>query len=632
VAFPALLCENAPVTEPGEAELWRSLFDGSPDYIFTVALDGRITSLNHPGPGRSSDEFVGLTVFDAALPEDRPAVAALLARVTASGKAEIHVGSSKDPDGRLSCYESRFIPVLRDGAVVSFVVVTRDVSAERQAREDLVASEQRFRTLIENSADAICLFDADGLILYANPSTKRVLDYDPQSLVGVNGWTLLHPDDHAAMQNVLEQLLAGPATSIEIPRYRLRRRDDGWRWVEAMATNLFAVPSVGALMARIRDVTSRVQLEEQLRQSQKMEAIGLLAGGVAHDFNNLLTVVLGCAESALRTAPLDEPISRDLAQIKQAAEGAAQLTQKLLTFSRRQIRQTADFDLCDLLRGFGSLLGRVLGEDIAVDLVLPPSPLLIEGDQAQLQQVVLNLATNARQAMASGGRLRLAARALTPNRCELTVADTGEGMSDETRARVFEPFFTTRPGGTGLGLSVVYGVVQDHHGSLEIESERGRGTTVRVELPLCGGAAARPLRARPKVLGGSETLLVAEDEPLLRELVARELRRLGYTVLLASDGEEAARIFERERDRIAAVVLDVIMPRLGGRQAFVRMEELRPGVPVLFVSGYAPEAAGIAELVASGRVALVPKPFLTSELASRIRALLDRERGRPTSA
>jgi two-component system cell cycle sensor histidine kinase/response regulator CckA len=500
----------------------------------------------------------------------------------------------------------------------------RRAVAERTDRGE--AGEERFRTLIENSADAICLFDAQGVVQYANPSTRRILDYEPESLVGQNGWTLIHPDDHPVMHKVMEQLTAGPGTSVEVARYRLRHRDGSWRWVETVATNLLEVPSVRAFMANYRDVTGRVRLEEQVQHAQKMEAIGLLAGGLAHDFNNLLTVVLGCAESALRVTPADQSISQDLANIKAAAEAAAQLTQKLLTFSRRQIRQTAVYDLCELVRGFGPLLARVLGEDIAVELALPPAPLLVEGDQAQLQQVLLNLATNARQAMPEGGRLRVAVRALGSDRCELEVVDDGEGMTRETRARVFEPFFTTRAGGTGLGLSVVFGVVQDHQGSVEVDSEPGRGTTVRVQLPVHRGMASAPAARAPALVGGSETLLVGEDEPLVRDLVVRELRRLGYTVLVAGDGEEAARLFEQENDRIALVLLDVVMPRLGGRQAFARMEALRPGVRALFMSGHAPEATGVAELVATGRVALVQKPFRTAELAAQIRALLDRGR------
>jgi PAS domain S-box-containing protein len=603
---------------------WFSLFESSPDYIFTADLDGRITSLNRTEPGRSRDEFVGRSVFDTAQPEERPAVAALLARVTTTGKAEIHYGSALDPQGRLSAYETRFIPVRRDGRVVSFVGLTRDITAERETREALTASEARFRSLIENSADAICLFDSAGAIQYANPSTRRLLDYDPQSLVGVSGWTLIHPDDHAAMMKVMQELLAAPGTSMEVGRYRLRHRDGSWRWMETVATNLLDVPSVRGVMANYRDVTTRVRLEEQVQQAQKMEAVGLLAGGLAHDFNNLLTVILGCAESALQESRPDQPITEDLNHIKQAAEGAAQLTQKLLTFSRRQIRQTSIFDLCELLRGFGSLLARALGEEIAVEQTLPPGPLLIEGDQAQLQQVLLNLATNARQAMPGGGRLRLAARALGPERCELEIADSGEGMSSETRKRIFEPFFTTRPAGTGLGLSVVFGVVQDHRGSVEVNSEPGHGTRVRIQLPLRAGAVPLPAGKTPAVMtGGSETLLVADDEPMVRNLVVRELQRLGYTVLAAGDGEEAVQLFEREGPRIDLVVLDLTMPRLGGRQAFARMEASRPGVRALFMTGHAPQSTGLAELVASGRAALVQKPFRAAQLAAQIRALLD---------
>jgi two-component system cell cycle sensor histidine kinase/response regulator CckA len=611
--------------EPSAEDLWRSFYDNAPDYIFTADVEGRITSVNRTDEGRSRDEFVGRTIFDVTPSSDHPAVAAVLRRVTATKQAEIYVGSGVDRQGRRSCYETRFIPVLRDGQVLSFVGITRDVTAERQARAALSASEELFRTLIEKSADAITLFDASGVIRYANDSTRRILDYEPSSLVGVNGWSLIHPDDHPSMRKVMEQLMAGPGTSVQATRYRLRHRDGSWRWVETVATNLFDVPRIQAVMANYRDVTDRVLLEEQVQHAQKMEAVGLLAGGLAHDFNNLLTVVLGFAESAMQSVPPGE-VADDLAHIKQAAEGAAQLTQKLLTFSRRQIRQVAVIDLCELVRGFGPLLGRALGGDIAVDLSLPPGPLFIDGDQAQLQQLLLNLATNARQAMPSGGRMRMAVRALGPDRCQLEVNDTGVGMTRETRARIFEPFFTTRPGGTGLGLPVVFGVVQDHRGTVEIDSEPGRGTTVRIQLPLHQGKVGGSGGKAPAPSGGTETLLVAEDEPLVRNLVVRELRRLGYQVLATNDGEEAAGLFERERDRIDMVVLDVIMPRLGGRQAFAKMESLRPGLRALFMSGHAPEATGVAELVHSGRVGLVQKPFRANELASQIRALLDRGR------
>ncbi|MGC3997068.1 MAG: ATP-binding protein [Anaeromyxobacter sp.] len=387
----------------------------------------------------------------------------------------------------------------------------------------------------------------------------------------------------------------------------------------------------------------------QLYHAQKLEAVGRLAGGVAHDFNNLLTAIVGFASLLKEEMRPDDPERGTVDAILQSAHRGAHLTKSLLAYSRKQVLQRRPVDVAEVIRGVERLLHRVIGEDVELRLELPAGPLVAVADPSQLEQVLLNLCTNARDAMPSGGRLRIVAgRApategagggpARPASVAITVIDTGRGMAPEELERIFEPFFTTKePGkGTGLGLAIVYGIARQHGGDVEVESEPGRGTTMRVLLPAHEGPAdappaPAPVRSAPR---GRETVLLAEDEPLVREALRRALAGAGYEVIVAADGDEAVARFEAHRDRIAACVLDVVMPRRNGLEAAEAITRACPGLPVLLASGYAADALEERGLLPA-EATFITKPVTPADLLATLRKRLDEAssaRARPATA
>jgi signal transduction histidine kinase/ActR/RegA family two-component response regulator len=388
--------------------------------------------------------------------------------------------------------------------------------------------------------------------------------------------------------------------------------------------------SIADVAALALEESKRLALEEQLRQSQKMEAIGLVAGGISHDFNNLLNIILGYAELAARQLPDGHPAAGHLGQITSACARAAQLIRKILTFSRGSVLSVEPLDFGQVLREFSGLLTRVLGDDIELSVSASDETMIVHADRTHLEQILLNLCTNARQAMPQGGRLTLDAKpeqvdGESPGRyVHLRVADTGHGIDDATMSRLWEPFFTTKTEGTGLGLSVVYGIVRQHGGLIRAESRVGHGSTFHVFLPLHHELAPRP--AAPPVsldLRGRETILVVEDEPLIRELLKESLSALGYTVLGVGSGEEAVRTFFEHPEAVDLVILDVVMPRVSGLDTLARMQEAKPGIKALFISGHAPDSARLAEQLRAAGRAFLPKPFHLEMLAAKVRAILD---------
>jgi len=535
--------------------------------------------------------------------------------------------------------------LIRLGPAISGALAYAQSQADKQVAESaLRISERRFRALVEESWDAVALFAGDGTILYGSPATTRLLGYELTEFVGRNAIELIHPDDRAGVLLRLQDALAAPRAPVQVAA-RVRHKNGSWRYLEGVFTNLIDDPSVGAIVNNYRDVTDRRILEEQVMMSQKMEAIGRLAGGVAHDFNNILTAIGGYSDLLLADLPPDDRRRHDVEEIHQATQRAAALTQQLLAFSRRQVLQPKVINLNALVPDIEKMLRRLIGEDILFATVLHPRLGNVRADPGQLEQVIVNLAVNARDAMSDGGRLTIETRnveldeaytaehpAVKPGRYVLlAVTDTGVGMDEETKARIFEPFFTTkvRGKGTGLGLATVYGIVQQTGGHIWPYSEPGRGTTMRVYLPRVDAPAdpiEHPRDAAPETLRGSETILVVEDEAPVRAVTRQLLERNGYTVLEAPDGAAALALVDGAAGgrHIDLLLTDVIMPGMSGRELAAQLNARRPNLRVLFMSGYTDDAVVRHGMLEPG-LAYLEKPFRPTALLRKVRGVL-RER------
>jgi PAS domain S-box-containing protein len=483
--------------------------------------------------------------------------------------------------------------------------------------------------------DLLCVAGFDGYFKDLNPAWETTLGWTIEELRARPFGDFLHPDDAASLSGA--SLPATPGEAKTTFENRFRCKDGSYRW---LLWNAAAVPGQSLIYAIARDITEQKRLEEQYRQSQKMEAVGRLAGGIAHDFNNLLTVILGYSEIAARNLNDADPLSDMIEEIKKAAERAELLTRQLLAFSRKQILQPNRLDINALLADTRSMLGRLIGED--VDILLLPGPDLwpVRVDRGQLEQVIMNLAINARDAMPMGGKISIETAnakldgnyvAANPDAhvgdyVMLAVSDTGCGMDAATKARIFEPFFTTKEPerGTGLGLATVYGIVKQSGGHIEVQSQPGQGATFRIYLPREQDpllAGKRPV-ALDKTPSGSETVLVVEDEDAVRALTRLALQRKGYSVLEARHGEEALVIANQYRGPIHLLLTDLVMPKLSGRQLAEHLLQARPLVKVLYVSGYMDDAI-IRQGLMMASTAFLQKPFSPEALAQKVREVLD---------
>jgi len=467
-----------------------------------------------------------------------------------------------------------------------------------------------------------------------------VLGYKPSEYTGKNAFSFVHPDDLPRVSHAFLEAL-GSNGNTPLLSFRFRHRDGSYRVLEGVGNNLLADPVVAAIVFNSRDITERKRLEEQFLQAQKVQAIGQLAAGVAHDFNNILTAILGYSDMLLMMVKPGDPQQGHAAGIKQAAIRAAALTRQLLAFGRKQILQPVVLDLNNSIAEMDKMLRRLLGADVNL-ITLPHQKLgRVKADPGQVEQVILNLAINARDAMPKGGKLTLQTDNVTLDaeyarqRPEvqagdyvmLAVSDNGTGMTPEVRARLFEPFFTTKEmgKGTGLGLATCHGIIKQSGGHIAVYSELGQGTTFKVYLPRVTEqlTAVTETDQSGDLPRGVETILLVDDEPMVRELGASMLGKLGYTVLTANNGRQALNLIHADRARqIDLLVTDVIMPEMGGRDLADFMRWVSPETRVIFCSGYTEDVASLQGTTGTA-VTFVPKPYALATLARKVRALLD---------
>ena len=522
-----------------------------------------------------------------------------------------------------------------------FMQTVANILSQAVERQRILArlreSEERFRLLINRSADLIAVFTADGVIQFISASVEAILGFRPEELVGRLGFDFMHPDDREAAVQAFSGL-SQTAGGIARVTVRHRHRDGSYRTLESSGTNLLHVPAVRGIVVNGRDVTERRNLEERLSQSQRLESVGRLAGGMAHDLNNILTAVLGNAE--LLTSALPAGAAEELAEITRSSLRARDLVQQLLAFARKQVLAPKVLDLNQSVRSADRLLRRLLREDIALQLHLTEPLWPVAADPAQLEQVLINLAVNARDAMPKGGTLSIEtanvdldpgyvgahAGVIEPGpHVMMAVSDTGVGMPPEVLAHVFEPFYTTKPqgAGTGLGLATTYGIVKQSGGHIYAYSEPGVGSTFKIYLPRAREPVpdmAEPAAAVPR--GGTETLLLVEDDEAVRAVAQRVLARAGYRVLAAATPEAALALEAGFPEPIHLLIADVVMAGLSGRQVAEELTRRRPGLRVLYISGYTENAIVHHGIVDPGTWFL-PKPFTGTTLTAKIREVLD---------
>jgi two-component system, cell cycle sensor histidine kinase and response regulator CckA len=626
----------------------RTIFENAHDAIFIHDLDGHVLDANQRVLdlyGVTMEQALNMSIAEDFSARDNP-VDQLESRwrrvlegesITFEWKAKRpNVGSSFDVEVALKRI------TLRNREVI--LANVRDISVRKAAEAMLRENEERFRVLAENNIDTIMRFDKEHRHLYVNPIVEEMTGISPADFVDKTHEEMGFP---ASLCSIWTEAIDQVFRSGKVHRIEFQLPNGVWiDWMLMPELNESG-QAVGVITSG-RDVTERKQAEEekaateaQVVQSQKMQAIGQLAGGVAHDFNNILTVILGFGSLIQMALDRGQPARKEyIDQVLESANKAANLTQSLLAFSRKQQIKLEPRNLNDVVATTGKLLMRLVTEDVDVRIACAHEPLVVMADSTQIDQILINLAANARDAMPRGGMLfvetstavmdnnfkRLHGYGEPGNYAVISVSDTGTGMDEETRKHIFEPFFTTKElgRGTGLGLATVYGIVKQHNGYIDVYSERHQGTTFRIYLPLVDMAGRDDSDSLPKeIKGGTETILVVEDDPSVRQLITATLTIHGYTTLEATDGRDGIDNFLKNKETIDLVLLDVVMPTMNGKEACEEIRKVRPDVKVIFMSGYTMDVLTQKGVEAEG-ADYVSKPLSSRPLLAKVREVLDK--------
>lgn len=636
-------------------QVWTADAQGNLDYVNARALEYR---------GLSMEEALKQVWQEAIHPDDLPLC-------TERWEKSLRTGEYYEVEFRLLGANGNYrwhlgrATAERDdtGKIVKWFGTNTDINEQKLAEESLRKSEERFLLAARATNDVMWDWDLLTNKVWWNKEIQTAFGYSADVMDDVEDktdWWLnhIHPEDKATVESNVSRFLES-REQVWTGEYRFIRGDDSF--AEVIDRRIIVRDETGAplrMVGSLLDITERrqaeralIESEQRLKQSQKMEAIGTLTGGVAHDFNNLLTAIIGNTQLALAKLRPDDPLRVRLTEIEKATDRAAILTRQLLAFSRRQHleRRTINLNgtICELMK----LMQRIIGEDIEVSVKSASDLSLAFADPTQIEQVIMNLCVNARDAMPSGGKLFIETRNVLVDESlrrsrypyikpgkyvQIEITDVGTGMSEEIKARIFDPFFTTKEigRGTGLGLSIAYGIIKQHEGYIDVETELGKGTTFRIFLPVDEKSIEIESQVvQLPVFGGTETILVAEDEEALRNLAKDILSRLGYTVLLAKNGEEALQIYLENPERIDLLLFDIVMPRMGGAEAFERIKDAGGDLPLILMTGYSNETVQnkfvrLNKPKANAYDALIQKPYNLVSFGQKVRQVLDKRRNR----